>query len=241
MAKRLAYNLMGCKDISRVEMIQFHQSYSYEDFLIGYRPTEDGFKIDVGPFYKFCKKAELDPRPHFFIIDEINRGNVSKIFGELLMLLEKEKRGESIKLLYSGESFSVPSNVYVIGMMNTADRSLAIIDYALRRRFAFYEVKPAFKNESFINYVESRGNDLLRRLISCVEELNKDIENEEALGPGFEIGHSYFCLEDDEKIDDTWIKAIIDYEILPLVKEYWFDDRDKVEEWEIKLHNILEI
>lgn len=238
MAKRLAFNLMGCKDTSRVEMLQFHQSYSYEDFLIGYRPTENGFKIDVGPFYKFCKKAELDSRPHFFIIDEINRGNVSKIFGELLMLLEKDKRGESTRLLYSGESFSVPSNVYIIGMMNTADRSLAIIDYALRRRFAFYDVKPAFNNELFINYIKSKDSELLSKLILCVKELNRDIENEETLGHGFEIGHSYFCSQKDEVIDDAWVRAIIDFEILPLIKEYWFDDRDKVEEWEIKFHNI---
>lgn len=237
MARRLAYVLMGCKDTSRVEMVQFHQSYSYEDFLIGYRPTENGFKIDVGPFYEFCKKASVDSRPHFFIIDEINRGNVSKIFGELLMLLEKDKRGDSLKLLYSGEAFSIPSNVYVIGMMNTADRSLAIIDYALRRRFAFYDVKPAFKNELFLEHIESKKSDSLKRLLFYIEELNKAIEQEEALGPGFEVGHSYFCT-DDEEINDSWIKSVVDYEILPLVKEYWFDDRDTVEEWETKLHNI---
>jgi len=125
-------------------MVQFHQSYSYEDFVMGFRPSKYGFELTSGPFYQFCKAAqEDDERDYFFIIDEINRGNVSKIFGELLMLIEKEKRGEKLHLLYSNEQFSVPENVYIIGTMNTADRSLAIIDYALRRRFAFFELEPA--------------------------------------------------------------------------------------------------
>lgn len=132
-AKRLAFSIMGQKDTSRVMMVQFHQSYSYEDFVMGFRPSKDGFELTSGPFYQFCKAAqEDDERDYFFIIDEINRGNVSKIFGELLMLIEKEKRGEKLHLLYSNEPFSVPENVYIIGTMNTADRSLAIIDYALR-------------------------------------------------------------------------------------------------------------
>ncbi|WP_050995775.1 AAA family ATPase [Paenisporosarcina sp. TG20] len=144
-AERLAYSMMGEKDKSRVLVVQFHQSYSYEDFIMGYRPTEKGFSLSKGPFYQFCKEAEPDDRPCFFIIDEINRGNLSKIFGELLMLIENDKRGKELRLLYSDEQFSVPENVYIIGMMNTADRSLAMIDYALRRRFAFYEFEPAFE------------------------------------------------------------------------------------------------
>ena len=139
-AKRLAYSIMGQKDTSRVAMVQFHQSYSYEDFIQGYRPSKDGFELVNGAFYKFCKEAEEDnERPYFFIIDEINRGNLSKILGELMMLIEKDKRGEKIKLLYSNEWFTVPQNVRIIGMMNTADRSLALMDYALRRRFAFFD------------------------------------------------------------------------------------------------------
>ena len=146
-AKRLAYSIMGQKDTSRVAMVQFHQSYSYEDFIQGYRPSKEGFELVNGAFYKFCREAEEDnERPYFFIIDEINRGNLSKILGELMMLIEKDKRGEKIKLLYSNEWFTVPQNVRIIGMMNTADRSLALMDYALRRRFAFFDFAPAFSS-----------------------------------------------------------------------------------------------
>lgn len=127
-AKRLAYSIMGVKDVERVKMVQFHQSYSYEDFIMGFRPTLSGFELKKGAFYNFCKKAEIDSdNDYFFIIDEINRGNLSKIFGELFMLIEKDKRGSELQLLYSDEKFAVPKNVYIIGMMNTADRSLAKI------------------------------------------------------------------------------------------------------------------
>ncbi len=151
-AKRLAYSMMGVKDPERVQLVQFHQSYSYEDFVEGFRPSSTGmnFEIKKGAFYNFCKKASDDKEnEYFFIIDEINRGNLSKIFGELFMLIEADKRGNDIQLLYSSDKFSVPKNVYIIGMMNTADRSLAMIDYALRRRFAFFEMKPAFESEGF--------------------------------------------------------------------------------------------
>ena len=238
MAKRLAYSILGCKDKKRVQMVQFHQSYSYEDFIVGYRPTGNGFELEYGPFYKFCKQAEKDSRPHFFIIDEINRGNVSKIFGELLMLIEGDKRGDSLKLLYTKEEFAVPENVYIIGMMNTADRSLAIIDYALRRRFAFYDVRPAFNNATFIELTNRKESDTLKRLISYVKQLNDDIRKDDSLGSGFEVGHSYFCTSPDTVIDAKWIKSTIEYEIIPLISEYWFDDRDKVDEWSSKLRGV---
>lgn len=139
-ARRLAYAMMGEKDDSRVKLVQFHQNYSYEDFVMGYRPDGSGFKLTKGIFYNFCREAQEHPdKEYFFIIDEINRGNLSRIFGELLMLLEKDYRGTEISLAYNGEPFSVPKDLYLIGMMNTADRSLAIMDYALRRRFKFYD------------------------------------------------------------------------------------------------------
>lgn len=238
MAKRLAYSILGCKDKKRVQMVQFHQSYSYEDFIVGYRPTGAGFEREYGPFYRFCKQAENDNRPHFFIIDEINRGNVSKIFGELLMLIESDKREESLKLLYTKEEFSVPKNVHIIGMMNTADRSLAIIDYALRRRFAFYDVRPAFNNSLFIEMTEKKESESLKRLISYVKLLNDDIRKDDSLGSGFEVGHSYFCTTDDTQIDKKWIKSTVEYEIIPLINEYWFDDREKVDEWSAKLRGV---
>lgn len=243
MAKRLAYSMMGYKDDSRVQMVQFHQSYSYEDFVVGYRPNETGFSIEYGPFYDFCKKAEHRVGPHFFIIDEINRGNVSKIFGELLMLIEKDKRNDKLDLLYTKEAFSVPDNVFIIGMMNTADRSLALIDYALRRRFAFFDVKPAFGRESFKLEVQKTANPKrVNHLISYVQKLNAAISSDESLGSGFEVGHSYFCNapvadetgNQDEKVNQ-WMDMTIEYELIPLIKEYWFDDPDKVSEWSSKL------
>lgn len=236
-AERLAYSIMGEKDTSRVMMVQFHQSYSYEDFIMGYRPDEKGFILTKGPFYNFCKEAEPDDKDYFFIIDEINRGNLSKIFGELLMLIENDKRGKQIRLLYQDEQFSVPENVHIIGMMNTADRSLAMMDYALRRRFAFYEFEPAFSTEGFKSYQASITNKKFDKLIETVVLLNKAISSDEALGSGFRIGHSYFCTK--EAVNDDWLIAVIEYELIPLIQEYWYDEPSKVENWINKLKDVL--
>lgn len=237
-AKRLAYSIMGQKDTSRVAMVQFHQSYSYEDFIQGYRPSKDGFELENGTFYKFCKEAEEDnERPYFFIIDEINRGNLSKILGELMMLIEKDKRGEKIKLLYSNEWFTVPQNVKIIGMMNTADRSLALMDYALRRRFAFFNFAPAFSSDGFKNYLSEKNSAKLEKLISVVESLNNVISDDESLGEGFRIGHSYFCT--DKEITDDLLKSIVEYEIIPLIKEYWFDEPSKIRDWSANLRSAI--
>lgn len=244
-AKRLAYSIMGEEDESRIKFVQFHQSYSYEDFIQGYRPTDNGgFVLKNGVFYDFCHKAENDiDRPYFFIIDEINRGNLSKILGELMMLIEKDHRGERLNLLYSNEEFCVPKNIRIIGMMNTADRSLAMMDYALRRRFAFYSFKPAFENndnnennenngnndkngnKKFEAYINSKHNYKFKALINAVKELNKKIADDDNLGEGFKIGHSYFCT--DEDITDEWLNNVIEYEIKPLISEYWFDEPEK--------------
>ena len=242
-AKRLAYSIIGERDENRVQLIQFHQSYSYEDFIMGYRPTESGdkpFEIKYGAFYDFCKKAEDDDgNKYFFIIDEINRGNISKIFGELFMLLEKDKHGEKIRLMYKNEQFTIPKNVFIIGMMNTADRSLAILDYALRRRFAFYEIKPAFESRGFKEYQARLDNPLFNKLISCVKRLNAAIKTDSSLGKGFCIGHSYFCGLTPEGISETSLDAIIEYEIIPLLEEYWFDEPDNVNNWSDQLRNSI--
>ncbi|MDR7870718.1 MAG: AAA family ATPase [Tissierellaceae bacterium] len=226
-AKRLAYSIMGEKNESRVKMIQFHQSYSYEDFIMGYRPNGTGFELKEGPFYQFCKIASenLD-EDYFFIIDEINRGNMSKVFGELMMLIESDKRGEEIVLTYSDEPFSVPENLYIIGMMNTADRSLAIIDYALRRRFCFINLEPAFETEAFRKHLlkQSASDELINKINKRIGSINLEIEKDVNLGKGFRIGHSYFCNYVDL---DKWYEEIIRYEIQPLIKEYWFDEEEK--------------
>ena len=231
-AKRLAYSIMGVKDPSRVMMVQFHQSYSYEDFIMGFRPTQEGgFELKRGAFYDFCKSAEVDSEdtPYFFIIDEINRGNLSKIFGELFMLIETDKRGIELKLLYADEKFSVPKNVYIIGMMNTADRSLAMMDYALRRRFAFFDMEPGFNTKGFRQYQEGLQSEKFNKLIDRVEALNADIAADDSLGEGFCIGHSYFC-ELKETSDQT-LSGIVEFELAPLLKEYWFDEPAKAKTW----------
>jgi 5-methylcytosine-specific restriction protein B len=205
---------------------------------MGFRPTKDGFELAKGPFYSFCKDAQDDiERDYFFIVDEINRGNLSKIFGELLMFVENDKRGEKLRLLYSNELFSVPKNVHIIGLMNTADRSLALIDYALRRRFAFYEMEPAFDSSGFLEIVERSNNNKFATLIERVKELNDVISKDESLGDGFRIGHSYFCANDE--ITDYWLSSVINFEILPLLNEYWFDDKSKIESWTKKLRGAL--
>ena len=230
-AKRLAYLMMGCKDDSRIDFIQFHQSVSYESFIEGYKPSDNSFHISQGIFHNFCKKAaaDKDKRPYFFIIDEINRGNLSKIFGELLSLIEVPYRGEkhAKPLNYSGIPFFVPENLYIIGMMNTADRSLAIIDYALRRRFAFFEMNPGFNSQGFQDMQQSISNEKYDHLVKAVVELNERIK--EDLGEGFQIGHSYFCAS-PEDVDDLWLQTVAKYEIIPLIKEYWFDNSRRVKE-----------
>ncbi len=238
-SKRLGYLLMGERDLSRLEYIQFHQSYSYEDFVQGWRPNSDGgFNLKNGSFFDFCEKARSDSgRKYVFIIDEINRGNLSKIFGELLMLIEADKRGLSnaIKLTYSeteADRFSVPENVYLIGLMNTADRSLALVDYALRRRFAFFKLQPKFESDKFESLLirESGSVQLVEKIRVKMKQLNQIIsEQKRDLGPGFEVGHSYFCPTEKISSDSAWYKSVIENEIAPLIEEYWFDDPDKVE------------
>ena len=239
-AKRLAYSIIGAKNPDRVQMIQFHQSYSYEDFIEGYRPTENGFTIKKGSFYKFCKLAEDDDEnDYFFIIDEINRGNLSKIFGELFMLIEKDKRGIELQLLYSDENFSVPPNVYIIGMMNTADRSLAMLDYALRRRFSFFTMKPGFNTIGFQTYQDSLKSDAFKKLISCIKQLNSKIAADISLGEGFCIGHSYFCGLTAKTATVRTLTSIIEYELIPLLKEYWFDEPEKIIDWSDRLRSTV--
>lgn len=229
-AKKLAYSILGEVDKSHVEFVQFHQSYTYEDFIMGFRPNEEGgFYLKRGIFYNFCKKAKADPdSKYFFIIDEINRGNLSKIFGELLMLIENDYRGESIKLAYSDELFDVPRNLYIIGMMNTADRSLAMIDYALRRRFSFFDMIPAFQTEGFKEYQKKLNNKQFDNIIDGIVKLNEVISNDDSLGQGFCIGHSYFC--NQKEVNVEWLQSVIDYDILPMLKEYWFDDIKQYEQ-----------
>lgn len=236
-AKRLAYAMMGVMDEDRVKQVQFHQSYSYEDFVMGYKPNgQGGFELKEGIFYNFCKRALDNPeKDYFFIIDEINRGNLSKIFGELLMLIENDYRDKSIQLAYKDEEFAVPTNLYIIGMMNTADRSLAMIDYALRRRFSFFEMKPGFENPTFEKEIQEKNDERLNHLIRAIIDLNKVIEDDDSLGSGFCIGHSYLCnLGTDYNLEN-----IVEYDIIPMLREYWFDNDERFKQQAQNLRDAL--
>ena len=243
-ARRLAWCLIGHEDNEPIEMVQFHQSYAYEDFVEGYRPTDDGgFDLKSGVFHRFCERARANPdTPHVFIIDEINRGNLSRIFGELLMLIEADKRSEdyAVALTYANPEdgrFHVPANVHILGMMNTADRSLALVDYALRRRFAFETLQPAFGTDfgrtAFEEHLTGRGAApaLARRISDRIGKLNETISGDRELGPGFRIGHSYFVPRDDDEDEpsDAWYAHIVETQIAPLLREYWFDSPEDVD------------
>ena len=239
-ASRLAHALIGSRASKRLEFVQFHQSYSYEDFIQGYRPSKSEFILRNGKFVKFCSRAEENPNEiYVFIIDEINRGNLSKIFGELMILIEADKRGSAwqISLAYSEteEKFSVPENVYLLGLMNTADRSLAVVDYALRRRFVFHRLVPQFDSKKFHAHLCSIGisKNLTRLIQERFIKLNETIENDQInLGRGFCIGHSFFCNKldpnDPNYSENDWYKLIIETEVVPLLEEYWFDNPERV-------------
>jgi 5-methylcytosine-specific restriction protein B len=236
-ARKIAYELLGVKNDAQIEMVQFHQSYSYEDFIQGLRPGKNGFELRNGVFYTFCQQALAHPeRQSFLIIDEINRGNLSKIFGELMMLIEADKRSDkfALKMTYAEDEtdrFFVPPNLYIIGTMNTADRSLAIVDYALRRRFAFINLQPEF-GDKFVEFLQNRGitKSTVESIRNSISRVNQEITNDINLGTGFQIGHSYFCTKNEETTEDAWLNEIITFEIKPLLEEIWFDDTAKVEE-----------
>lgn len=237
LARKVAYQLMGEAKDENIEMVQFHQSYSYEDFVQGIRPMANGeFKTRDGVFYEFCAKALTNPKEKYvFIIDEINRGNLSKILGELMMLIEANKRSPryAIKLTYSDpddEKFYVPDNVYILGCMNTADRSLSIVDYALRRRFAFFTIEPEF-GKAFCDFLTQKFDDdfvtdICKRLI----DINELIKQHPSLGKGMEIGHSYFCEIKEASDAEIWWQNICKYELVPYLREICFDDDDLLKE-----------
>jgi len=221
-AQKIALYLTQSED--RIETIQFHPSYSYEDFIEGYRPKDGKFILEAGIFKVFCERAKNDgDKKYILIIDEINRGNLSKIFGELLYLLEY--RDKKAKLTYSQKEFSIPENIYIVGTMNTADRSLAIMDYALRRRFYFVDIKCETKRlEEWLN--ENGCTLKANELIGAIENMNNQIKDE-MHSEDFAIGHSYFMREG---LDSEKLKEVMEFEVKPLLKEYFFEKEEKVEE-----------
>ncbi|MXX15119.1 MAG: AAA domain-containing protein, partial [Gemmatimonadetes bacterium] len=245
LAKKLAFVVIGERDEDKIRPVQFHPNLSYEDFVRGWRPSGDG-KLDLvdGPFLQMINTAKDDPESKYaIIIEEINRGNPAQIFGEMLTLLESDKRNEdeALELSYrkrEGERVYIPENLYVIGTMNVADRSIAMVDFALRRRFAFVDLEPIFGNvwqdwvhnqckidEAFLSQVEEKMN-----------ALNEQIAEDSNLGAQFRVGHSYVTPSAGE-IDDSheWFKQVVETEIGPLLDEYWFDALDTAQKAREKL------
>lgn len=245
LATKLAYGLMGFKNSAQIQRLQFHQSYSYEDFVQGLRPAPNGgFELRNGVFYQLCQAALAHPdKAYFLIIDEINRGNLSKILGELLQLIEADKRSETyaVRLTYSRATdpdFFVPPNLYLIGTMNTADRSLAIIDYALRRRFAFIDIEPCY-DQSFVEHLQKQGISatLAQFIAQQIPRLNDEIARDPNLGKDFRLGHSYFCTYNPALDEWQWYQDLLRYEIRPMLEEMWFDQPERVD----KIFQNLEI
>ena len=246
-SKRLAYGVMGesgKEPDGRIRNVQFHQSYSYEEFVQGYRPRVNDddqliFKLQDGTFLELCDKARNNPHDRYvMVIDEINRGNLSRVFGELLSMIEKDKRGDGFKIrLAGGNEFFVPENIYILGTMNLADRSLAGMDYAMRRRFAFVTLEPQYETSEFRNFLHNSDvpDDVIDRINDQMSELNRDIANDTSLGRNFAVGHSYFCdipseANGWEDADwNRWYRNIVETEIQPLLEEYWFDDLGKAD------------
>ncbi len=238
-SKKLAERITGKKE--NIFSIQFHQSYSYEEFVVGYKPNSEGnFALQKGSLIQICEKAKQNENENFVMfIDEINRANISKVFGELLSLIENDKRGpeNAVKILYSENdiNFYIPENIYFICAMNTADRSLKMVDYALRRRFSFFEFKPEFDKPEFKNFLKDKNVNAktIDRIVNNISKVNQQISDDNfELGDGYCIGHSYFCPKGNssDSFGDQWYEQIIEYEIKPLINEYYFDKPDQAKE-----------
>ena len=239
LAKKLAYALIGRKDETKVRPMQFHPNLSYEDFVRGWRPQGDGrLELVDGPFLQVVADAREDPDSDYvMVIEEINRGNPASIFGEMLTLLEADKRkaDEALALAYpreAGERVYIPPNVYVIGTMNLADRSLAMVDLALRRRFAFFDLEPML-NDTWREWVSKQceiDDGFLAGVAQRINALNEQIATDRNLGRQFRIGHSFVTPApgDDTDEPEEWFAQVVDTEIAPLLHEYWFDDPGKV-------------
>lgn len=234
--KSLSVEIAGTED--RLLSLQFHQSYSYEDFVRGWRPSKSGnLELKDGAFLQFCERARTDPgNPYVVFIDEVNRANVSQVFGEVLSLIEATKRDEkfAVDLAYNHEegssAFYVPKNIFLVATMNTADRSLALVDFALRRRFSFIDLVPVYGESEFLEFVCGNGvtQNIAEEISKRMNDLNSVIsEDTRNLGPGFSIGHSYFCGKVPEGTDLTeWYRNIVLHEIAPLLREYWSEEEE---------------
>jgi 5-methylcytosine-specific restriction protein B len=238
LAKRLAFALIGHRDDSKIRAVQFHPNLSYEDFIRGWRPSGEGkLTLVDGPFMEMIKVALENPESKYVVvIEEINRGNPAQVFGEMLTLLETDKRtpDEALELSYKredGERVFIPDNLYVVGTMNIADRSLALVDLALRRRFAFINLEPTL-GKPWHDWVQSKNgihSAVLKDIDSRITILNNEISADASLGAQFQVGHSYVTPAVGMNITDAkkWFSEVVETEIGPLLDEYWFDNLDK--------------
>ena len=240
LAKKLAFALISQKDDRRVRRFQFHPNLSYEDFIRGFRPGGDGnLNLVDGPFLETVLDAQGDlSNDYVMVIEEINRGNPAQIFGEMLTLLEADKRepGEALRLAHSkkeGEAVHIPPNVYVIGTMNVADRSIALVDLALRRRFAFVDLEPMFGDvwREWVHQQSGIPLGFLTTIREQMEALNQRITDDPSLGPQFRVGHSYVTPAPRRQIANPveWFTQVVETEIGPLLDEYWFDRLSEAE------------
>jgi 5-methylcytosine-specific restriction protein B len=240
LAQKLAHHYAGSKE--RVHRVQFHPAYSYEDFVRGIRPTANGFAVENGPLVRISEEARRAPNDRFvLLIDEINRGNVAKILGEALSLIELDKRDPKHKvklgLALNGDyDFWIPPNVAVLATMNTADRSIALVDFALRRRFKFISLVPAYDRSAFKDWLfeqfapgagesapaSDRSSSIGSTIIDAMNAINALIVSDKSFGKGFAIGHSFFCTYEprDGFAPERWAKHVFEEEICPLIDEY---------------------
>ncbi len=229
MAEKIAKYVIATN--GKTKLVTFHPSYGYEDFVEGIKPipVNEGAQIKYesapGILKQIVEEAKKEPNKRFvLLVDEINRGNIAKIFGELIHCLEYRGEQHKVTLPYSQEDFYLPNNVFIIGTMNSADRSIALVDYALRRRFCFIEFMPKEKiledwlSASVINIDKAK-------IVECLRKINAEISSDPKLGKHFQIGHSYFMQKglDEKKIDQIW-----KYDIKPLLEEYYFEDTDAI-------------
>ncbi|EFV93343.1 ATPase [Dietzia cinnamea P4] len=237
LAKRLAFALIGSEMSDAVRAVQFHPNTSYEDFVRGWRPSiaQDGsgqLVLTDGPLLQHAERARSQPDiPHVLVIEEVNRGNPAQSFGEMLTLIESTKRTarDALTLSYprhADEKYYLPDNFFIVGTMNIADRSLALVDFALRRRFCFETLEPSFTS-AWASFASKRlPNDpgLVATIRTRVSDLNEAITQDPALGSAFQIGHSYFTPSETVSNGREWYAGVVESEVAPLLAEYWFDD-----------------
>lgn len=245
LAKRLAYALIGRRERELVRSVQFHPGTSYEDFVRGWRPGSDGkLTLVDGPLLQHASRARAHPElPHVLVIEEFNRGNPAHALGEMLTLLESSKRrsDEALELTYMRDQeppVFLPKNLYIVGTMNTADRSLALVDFALRRRFAFFTLEPQFNDAWMAHVVKTfalseegyRGYPVLEEIRRRVGQVNEQISADRGLGSTFRIGHSFFTPEQAYDISvEEWFSVEVKTSVAPLLAEYWPDSPDRAD------------